>query len=151
MRRSLSALFALGATITFLSCGSSETELQSDTQARQDSLAQALAQREAGADTTQSSTEIPLQTTFQFGDSGRYVVQVGSWRSETKAGDLAEVWKTRGYPQTFVESYGNETTGDVWFRVRLGRMPSRSDADALVKLIQERHGLVAWVDTFTTP
>jgi len=151
MGRSLSALFALGATITFLSCGPSETELQNDALARQDSLARALAQREAGADTTQSSTEIPLQTTFQFGDSGRFVVQVGSWRSETKAGELAEVWKTRGYPQTYVESYGNETTGDIWFRVRLGRMPSRSDADALVRLIQERHGLVAWVDTFTTP
>lgn len=151
MRRSLSALFVLGSTITLLSCGPSESDLQNEAKARQDSLAQALAQRDAAVDTTQQSSATPSPSNFTFGDSGRFVVQVGSWRSETKATELAKVWTSRGYPQTFVESYGNDETGDVWFRVRLGRMPSRSEADALVRLIQERHGLVAWVDTFTTP
>lgn len=151
MRRLLTALFVLGSTITLMSCGQSEADLQRETQARRDSLAQALAAREASPDSSESPSEAPLQSNFTFTDSGRFVVQVGSWRSETKAGELAEVWISRGYPNAFVESYGNETTGDVWFRVRLGRMPSRSDADALVRLIQQRHGLVAWVDTITTP
>jgi hypothetical protein len=151
MRRSLSTFFAVSATLTLLSCGPSEADQQQEAQARRDSLAQVLAQRESVADSTQSTTETEMQQEFDFSDSGRFVVQVGSWRSETKAEELAGVWKRRGYPNAFTESFGNESTGDVWFRVRLGRMPSSSDADALVRLIKDRHGLVAWVDTITTP
>lgn len=88
--------------------------------------------------------------TFEFKESGRFAVQVGSWRSETKAASLVEVWKKRGYSSAYMESYGNESTGDVWFRVRLGRMATRSDADALVNQLKQNHGLSAWVDT-TTP
>lgn len=132
-----------------LSCGPSEADLQREDQARRDSLAQALAQREAGTDST--GVDPVSDMTFSFNDSGRFVVQVGSWRSETKATSLSEIWKNRGYSQAYIESYGNESTGDVWFRVRLGRMASRAQADALVRQIQERHGLTAWVDTTPTP
>jgi cell division septation protein DedD len=103
------------------------------------------------ADSTQSTPGSEMQQEFDFSDSGRFVVQVGSWRSKTKAEELANVWKSRGYTNAYIEPFGNESIGDVWFRVRLGRMPSESDADALVRLIQDRHGLVAWVDTITTP
>ena len=151
MGRLLSTLFVVGITMALASCGPSEAELEKEAAVRRDSLAQALAQREAEADSTQSTTETEMQQEFDFSDSGRFVVQVGSWRSETKAEELAGVWKRRGYPNAFTESFGNESTGDVWFRVRLGRMPSSSDADALVRLIKDRHGLVAWVDTITTP
>jgi cell division septation protein DedD len=151
MRRLLSALFVIGATMTLLSCGPSDADIQNEAQARRDSLAQVLAQREMAADSTQSTPGSEMQQEFDFSDSGRFVVQVGSWRSKTKAEELVNVWKSRGYTNAYIEPFGNESIGDVWFRVRLGRMPSESDADALVRLIQDRHGLVAWVDTITIP
>ena len=151
MRRLLSALYLVGATIALLSCGPSDADIQNEAQVRRDSLAQVLAQREMASDSTQSTPGPETQQEFDFNDSGRFVVQVGSWRSEIKAEELAGVWKSRGYPNAFTESFGNENTGDVWFRVRLGRMPSRSDAEALVRLIQNRHGLAAWIDTITIP
>jgi cell division septation protein DedD len=151
MGRLLSALFVVCTTMVLVSCGPSDDEIQKEAQVRRDSLAQALAQREMAVDSTQSTASSEIPQEFDFSDSGRFVVQVGSWRSETKAEELAGVWKRRGYANAFTESFGNESTGDVWFRVRLGRMPSSSDADALVRLIQDRHGLVAWVDTITTP
>lgn len=134
------------------SCGPTEEDLQKETQARRDSLAQALALREAGADSTDATSIGGVQDrTFEFKESGRFAVQVGSWRSETKAAKLVDVWKQRGYASAYMESYGNERTGDVWFRVRLGKMATRSEADALVNQVKQHHGLNAWVDTTTTP
>jgi cell division septation protein DedD len=155
MRRSLTALLFVGSSLFALSCGTSEEDLQNQSQARRDSLAQALAQREAGTDSTateaSSSASNNSQVTADFDPSGRFVVQVGSWRSETKASDLVDVWKQRGYDSAYMESYGNESTGDVWFRVRLGNMASRPEADALVNQLKQRHGLSAWVDTMKAP
>ena len=152
MRRSLTTLLFVGSTFLLASCGPSEEDLQKATQARRDSLAQALAQREAGADSSGTgSTAEGSDRRFEFKESGRFVVQVGAWRSETKAANLVDVWKQRGYASAFMESYGNQSIGEVWFRVRLGKMGSRSDADALVKQLKQTHGLSAWVDTITTP
>lgn len=152
MRRSLTTLLFVGSTIWMAACGPSEEDLQKETQARRDSLAQALAQREVTADSTGSNPgSSGTDRTFEFNESGRFAVQVGSWRSETKAASLVDVWKQRGYASAYLESFGNESTGDVWFRVRLGNLASRADADALVHQLKQTHGASAWVDTSTTP
>lgn len=155
MRRPLNTLLFVGFSLLMTACGPSEEDLQMQSQARRDSLAQALAQREAGTDS--SATEAVPQAAgtsdqpFAFDEAGRFVVQVGAWRSETKASDLVDVWKQRGYTAAYMEAFGNENTGDVWFRVRLGKLVSRTDADALVNQLKQRHGLSAWVDTMKAP
>lgn len=155
MSRSVTTLLFVGSILLMSACGTSEEDLQKQSQARRDSLAQALAQRDASADS--SGTDSRPQAsgasdrTFAFDESGHFVVQVGSWRSETKASELVDVWKQRGYASAYMESFGNESTGDVWFRVRLGKMASRTEADALVNQLKQRHGLSAWVDTMKAP
>lgn len=157
MRRSLTSLVVVGSIVVFAACGPNEEDQRKADQARRDSLAADLALREAASDTTQANGDVLGNGSaldiraLTFNQTGRFAVQVGAWRSETKAEELAQLWKRRGYANSSVHSYGDQHTGDVWFRVRLGRMPSRSEADALVNHIRSRHGLVAWVDTISTP
>lgn len=162
MRRTIQLLFIVAIGVSVVACGPSEDELRQQDQARRDSLEQAQAMRQAeiadekiatkggsgeSADATRpSNLDI---TTLRFSDSGAFSVQVGAWRSESKANQLADVWKTRGFNAAYVEKYGTDVNGDVWFRVRLGRMDARSSADALVSHVNATYGLVAWVGSNT--
>lgn len=149
------AVLFVGTVTAFIACGTSEDDLRKADQARRDSLANALAQRGATADSNAATaTDIPPEidpSTLRFSETGRYAVQVGAWRSEENAERLTSVWKSRGFTHAFIDTLGSEETGDMWFRVRLGRMTSRSQADALVTHIQARHGLTAWIDILPSP
>ncbi len=161
MRHTIQLLFIVAIGASVVACGQSEEEIRQQEQARRDSLEQAQAMRQAQiaeAEATanggsEAETEAEMKssnldiTTLRFSDDGAFSVQVGSWRSETKAGELAETWKTRGFNAAYVEKFGTDTTGDVWFRVRLGRMASRSSADALASHVKSKYGVMAWVDS----
>lgn len=161
MRRTIQLLFIVAIGATFVACGPTEEELRQQEQARRDSLERVQAMRQAqlaeaeavANDGSESNTEAEAEssnldiTTLRFSDNGAFSVQVGSWRSESKASQLAETWKTRGFNAAFVEKYGTDATGDVWFRVRLGRLASRSNANALASHVKSKYGVMAWVDS----
>lgn len=108
-------------------------------QAREDSIAR------AEAETEEEQEEEQRRRAVQFVEEGPFTVQVRSWRSEVKAEEHADMWKSRGYSGAYVVKYGDESTGDVWFRVRLGDVPSYAMAQRLQQELQEEHDTDSWI------
>ncbi|CAI8348891.1 MAG: Uncharacterised protein [Rhodothermaeota bacterium MED-G12] len=111
-----------------------QAALEARMQAVEDSLAAVEAVRLA---------EETAKTTSTFDENGSYVIQTGAWRSEVKANAQAAQWASEGVSAAYVVQTGDETTGDVWFRVRLGYFPSMQDAQNF----GTEMGLSYWVTT----
>lgn len=135
---SLYTLLLAVTFMTFTACGESEAERQAREQARLDSLrlveqqkvAAMMAELEDSATVNDSGMEEMEEETHNssISESGSYVVQVGAWRSEHKAQSFVDMWSDRNYPSSYVIKIGNEATGDVWFRVRVGYFQTREAA-----------------------
>lgn len=153
---SVYAFILIGPVLLITACGPSEEEQQQQEQARQDSLEQVRQQRleqqrqdslaKVRADSMEQARKSPANVSFS--ENGRFAIQVESWRSRRKAQARAEKWKERGFDNAAVVQYGNEETGDVWFRVRLGRLDSRQAANQLQESLQEEYQANSWVATF---
>lgn len=117
-------------------------------QMRQDSLAQVEQERlereaaESEAEEEEAEEE-SLEITWQT--NGAFTVQVRSWRSQERAQEHANHWIDRGYPHAYVVKHGDETVGDVWFRVRLGNVGSYAMAKRLQEKIQKEHRTQSWI------
>lgn len=110
-----------------------------NTQAKQDSVKKA-----AAADSTRMAMNKP-----QFVSNGHFAIQVGSWRSETVANKSLKTWKDRGFDHAYIKKYGVDSTGNVWFRVRLGLMGTREQANNEVQDINSKYHTNAWVSKVT--
>lgn len=133
-------------------CGPSESELQEREQARLDSLERVRVEqtRLDSIATVQRIFEEERRAAaerqiFNYTSDGSYTVQVGSWRSQTKANEMADEWKSRGFENAYTTQYGKEETGDIWFRVRLGRLATEEDAIRLQNVVTEDYDVQAWV------
>ncbi|HLR32516.1 MAG TPA: SPOR domain-containing protein [Fodinibius sp.] len=148
------AFFSMGM---LSSCGPSEEEQRQAEQARQDSLEQVRQQQleqqrkdslaQARQDSLEAQKEEENQVDVTFDESGSFAVQVEAWRSKGKAQGQVDKWVERGFDNAFVVQHGNEETGDVWFRVRLGRLSSPDDAQSLREQLQEQYDASSWVST----
>lgn len=140
----------------FTGCGPSEEEVQQREQARQDSLEQMRQQRLA--EQRQDSIEQARQDSIaaakkeeeernriEFDSDGSFAVQVEAWRSEEKAEAQVQKWIDRGYENAYVVKHGNEDTGDVWFRVRLGHLGTKEMAEKLRNKLQEEYNEPSWI------
>ncbi len=126
--------------MTFTACGESEAEKQARMQAKLDSARIAEQQKIAdmmaayedsvNAANPEGMEEMEEDTSMNssISESGSYVVQVGAWRSEDKAQSFVDMWSDRNYPSSYVVKTGNEETGDIWFRVRVGNFETRDAA-----------------------
>ncbi|MBO6792938.1 MAG: SPOR domain-containing protein [Balneolaceae bacterium] len=124
------------------SCGESEEEKQARLQAYQDSLraveqakvAEMMAQMQDSIDAAEAQEmpaeeeEMPMSATGMVED-GSFVVQVGAWRSQEKAQSFVDRWSDRNYPNAYVVKIGDEASGDVWFRVRVGDFTNKMEAE----------------------
>ena len=138
---SLYTLLLAVSFMTFTACGESEAERQARIQAQMDSariaeqekIAEMMAAYEdsvnaANPDGMEEMEEGAPMGSSSISESGSYVVQVGAWRSEEKAQSFVDMWSDRNYPSSYVVQTGNEATGDVWFRVRVGYFDTRNAA-----------------------
>lgn len=143
-------------------CGPEEAEVERDQQAVQDSLEQAYeaemeqmrrdSVEQARADSIAAAEEGERQRNeIEYSESGEYVVQIEAWRSEAKAQQQAEEWVSRGYEQAHVVSYGDEDTGDVWYRVRVGQFDTRDMAERLKTKLNEEHSTESWISRTGEP
>jgi hypothetical protein len=145
-------ILAMGSITILNACGPSEEELEQRRQARQDSIeaarqdsieqVRAEMRRQARQDSIEAARQDSLERArnrIVFDNNGPITVQVESWRSEQKAQERADVWKERGYERAYVISYGNAETGDVWFRIRLGRVATHQMAQKLVYKLKRQH------------
>lgn len=149
-------LIALAAIAAVQACGPTEEELQQREQARLDSLNQVRVQQmeQARMDslaTVQRQQEEEARAaaelrTINYVSDGALSVQVGSWRSEAKANEHVAMWKSRGFENAYSVKFGNESTGDVWFRVRLGNVASVAEAERLMLVLMEDHQTQSWID-----
>ncbi len=156
--------FATLAVTLVQACGKGQKKPQTMSkqetisQAKQDSLAKAQAEKDAKQaeemmkqkqmqDTTQAKPNQPAAdtTSIAFDPNGAYAVQVGSWRSIDFAAKRKDLWKKRGYPDAYVVKYGKEETGNVWFRVRLGRFSSREMAQKEQNLLKQKYDTGSWI------
>lgn len=157
MKRLVIFLFTSILAVSMLNaCGPSEEELQRREQARQDSLEQvrqqelaqqrqdsiAQAREQARQDSIAAAKE---RNRIEFDSSGSYAVQVEAWRSQDKAEAQVQKWKDRGYENAYVIETGNEDTGNIWYRVRLGRVADKEMAQKLQDKLQRQHQAESWV------
>ncbi len=146
-------LFSLAA------CGESEEERQARLQAYQDSLraveqakvAEMMAQMQDSIDAAEAEEmlmeEESESPSFGLVEDGSFVVQVGAWRSEEKAQSFVNKWADRNYPNAYVVKIGDEATGDIWFRVRVGDFNSKSEAESFGAELSSEINSGYWVAT----
>jgi|AntDeeMinimDraft_5_1070356.scaffolds.fasta_scaffold27532_2 cell division septation protein DedD len=153
----ISILISIAALL--VGCGPSEEEQQREEQARQDSLEQvqqeqqrmeqqrqdSLAKARAEAESMNENESSSTSPDVTFANNGAYTVQTESWRSQQKAQAQVQQWKDRGFTEAYVAKHGDEATGDVWFRVRVGRVDTRQDAQQLRQTLQDEYQIQAWI------
>jgi cell division protein FtsN len=151
-------LVGISAVFLIQACGPNEAELQQREQARLDSLERVRLERvqQSRLDSiavaqrleAEAISQEEARRTIQYQANGRFTVQVGSWRSQTFANEQLELWKRRGFVNAYIVEFGNEEVGDVWFRVRLGRVASRDEALKLQDLVVEDYNIAAaWISS----
>lgn len=149
-------LIALFTVIAIQACGPSEEELQQREQARLDSLNQVRVEQMAQArmdslaavqrqqeEEARAAAEL---RNINYVSDGSFSVQIGSWRSEAKANEHVEMWKSRGFEKAYVVKFGDESTGDVWFRVRMGNVATLAEAEKLMLVLMADHQTESWID-----
>ena len=156
---SIYTLIAGFLVLSIQACGPSEEERRAREQARLDSLRQVQQQeiealmqaRQDSIDAAQASQgmteeeESPAMATGMFAEDGAYAVQVGAWRSQEKAQSMADELSARDYPDVYTVQVGDESTGDVWFRVRIGFFATEADAAQLGADLAEELNTGYWV------
>lgn len=156
-------VFIITSSIAFgvmNACGPSEEEIERREQARQDSLERVRQQRlaqmkqdsieQARQDSIQAAKKRKQeQNRIEFDSDGAFAVQVESWRSKEKAENQVQKWVDRGYENAYTVKFGNEETGDIWFRVRLGHLATKEMAKKLQDKIQQKHSEPSWISMTT--
>lgn len=124
--------------ITIQGCGPSEEERRAAEQARLDSLRQVEQQRidelmQAREDSLARAAEQEQMEEEEaqpgFTEDGEYAVQVGAFRSEDQANSYKDQISDRDYPHLYTVKVGEEETGDIWFRLRVGFFSSKAEAE----------------------
>jgi cell division septation protein DedD len=144
------------ALITIQGCGPSEEERRAAEQARLDSLRQVEQQRIeqlmqaredslARAAEQQAMEEEESKNTANFAENGEYAVQVGAFRSETQANSYRDKLRERDYPSVYTVKVGEEETGDIWFRLRVGFFASEANAETFGAKLGEELNTGYWV------
>lgn len=146
-------LLAVGL-LSIQACGPSEEERRAAEQARLDSLQQVQEQRiaeqmQAREDSLARVAEqqriAEEEAKPQFAEDGEYAVQVGAFRSEMKANAYKEDISDREYPNIYVVKVGDESTGNVWFRLRVGFFADKQEAEELGRELAEELNSNYWV------
>ncbi len=165
-------LTALLAIFLIQACGPSEEEVQQQAEAqrqaeqdslehvweaemeqmRQDSIEQARQDSIARAEEEAEASEREREETavITYDPDGSFTIQVRSWRSEERAEEHANQWRERGFEHVYIEEFGDESVGDVWFRVRLGNVSTHEMASRLQEKVKNEYDADAWVGSVAT-
>lgn len=135
-------------------CGPSEEERRAAEQARLDSLRQVEEQRiaemmQAREDSIARAKEqqriAEENAKPQFAEDGNYAVQVGAFRSEVSANNYKNEIADREYPHIYIVKVGEEETGDIWFRLRVGFFADKAEAEKLGKELGKELNTGYWI------
>jgi septal ring-binding cell division protein DamX len=143
-------------------CAPEEPEVERDQQAIQDSLEQAYEtemeqmRQDSIAQVREDSLSAARERerrreSIEYSENGDFVLQIEAWRSQEKAQQQADQWVSKGYDRAYVVSYGNENTGNVWYRVRIGHFNTRAMAERLQAELDEDLSALSWVSKTGQP
>ncbi len=76
---------------------------------------------------------------------GNFTVQIGAFRSESRAHEAISKYKNMGY-DAYIEETKVEGRDRVWFRVRIGRFQRSSEAKRIADELNAKGNIKAWVD-----
>ncbi len=75
-------------------------------------------------------------------NKGRFVIQVGAFSNSAQANAVAKNLKTKGYDCFVTPGTG---AGDARWRVRVGPMPYRKDAEQVALRLKKQEKLPTWI------
>lgn len=154
-RRSFPAILPLFA-IALASCQPAERS-SSDTAtemviepAAQDSADVRAFEEQARLETARrdSIREALERTKIVYDETGTFVVQLSAWRSMAVAESHVEMWKRKGFNSSYMATSGDDSTGDVWYRVRIGRFADREMAERVRGILAAEHAAESWIGTW---
>lgn len=159
MLKKIPAVLLSALLLTGYACGPSQEEIRAREKARQDSLAQVEAQRLAKAEAERIANEQreaeerrlaeieaeKERRRLEYDVNGKFTVQIEASRALSTAERELALWKKRGYTDAFIVKFGDEETGDVWFRIRLGKFATRQMAEKAAGLVFEDFKRKTWV------
>ena len=76
---------------------------------------------------------------------GNFTVQIGAFRSESRAHEAISKYKNMGY-DAYIEETKVEGSDRAWFRVRIGRYQRSSEAKRIADELNAMGNIKAWVD-----
>lgn len=139
-------------------CGPSEEELKQQEQARQDSLEQVRQAQleEFRRDSLEmvrrdSIAKVMEEQRITYDEDGNFTVQVEAWRSEVKAEKKLLTWQERGFEKARVVVVGNEKTGNIWYRIRIGRFTTEEMAQKFQEKIRDDYDAKSWISRLDVP
>ncbi len=92
---------------------------------------------------TAPSTSAPAATAAPSG-TGKYTVQVSSWKSKAKANRQAQELSSAGFDAYVMDG---EVNGEAWHRVRVGRFGTTGEAREVIAKMQATGVDGVWVTT----
>ncbi|MDR9387501.1 MAG: SPOR domain-containing protein [Balneolaceae bacterium] len=113
-------------------------------QARQDSLQEVARAEEAARQEALRQQAEAERTTLNYDDEGMFVVQLSAWRSADKAETMKSYWVDQGFENSSVVEVGDPSTGEIWYRVRIGTFANEQDASKAVTLLMDDHSTEGW-------
>lgn len=118
---------------------------------RQDSLLQLAQIAEFQAEQRRKKKEEleknkPVAEQYNFGKEGAFCVQVESGKIPENLTRAMNRWKNEGFNNAYISIKHGTHTQDTWYRLRLGKFKSRSEAKLAAAAVTAKYKVSAWVD-----
>jgi septal ring-binding cell division protein DamX len=113
-------------------------------QARQDSLHEVARAEEAARQEALRKQAEAERTALNYDEDGMFVVQLSAWRSADKAETRKSYWIDQGFEHSSVVEVGDQSTGEIWYRVRIGTFANKQDASKAVTLLKDDYNTKGW-------
>ena len=137
-------LIISATVLALIGCGSDEKKkpaaVKVETTGTQLVISDSTAKTEVESMSKATIKPVPVQLR-----KGNFTVQIGAFRTESRAHEAITKYKAMGYDAYIEEAKVGE--GDrVWFRVRIGRYQRSSEAKRIADELNAKGNIKAWVD-----
>ncbi|MEK7726946.1 MAG: SPOR domain-containing protein [candidate division KSB1 bacterium] len=105
---------------------------------REQPLANSFSAPEKGLSPTEAVPSVVVD------ESGSFTVQISSWRSNVKAENVAERFRSAGYA-AYVQRVYLPSLGGVWYRVRVGQFKARAEAERQARDLEVQLDSGYWI------
>ena len=138
------ALIISAAALIFIGCGRNEKKEEAavkvETTETQVVIQESTASSEVATMSKAAIKPVPVSI-----KKGNFTVQIGAFRTELRAHEAIVKYNGMGY-EAYIEEATVEGSDVVWYRVRIGRYQTSSEAKRTADELNARGNIKAWVD-----